>query len=175
MPLAHHIRTCKLQKVGIFLFTLFIFNGCVTSRQLVPKTYSFFILKQYGTIKIEEKENELSSKQDTVLVIYIEATSNKLSWDTAWYNYKVYSVSAQIINNGTYEAGFDKNSNKPITVSVNEGNTLYQLQFQLSTTAMLIPPTKDEFNLPMLRFRYKEKLYLLKINAPVELTTLPPM
>lgn len=175
MFLTFYIGICKPQQVCIFFFTLFILNSCVTSKGLVPQTHSFFIHKQYGIIKVDENGNEVKLKEDTVIVIYAEAINNKLTWDTAWYNNKVYHVSFQTMSNGTYEAGFNKQTAKPVTVSAKEGNFLYQLQLQLLKSTELTPHPKTELNQPLLRFRYKEKLFFIKTNNPVELTNSPPV
>lgn len=173
--LFYNARICSWQRVILFLSILFIFSGCSTGKKLVAKTHSFFILKQYGTIKVNEQDAGLSSKQDTVIVIYVEATNNNLAWDTAWYNKKLYKVVAQIINNGMYEAGFDKANNKPVTIFVNEKNTLYQLQLQLLNTIEWVPQKNVEFNRPMLRIFYNKKVFLIKANTPVEINAFSPV
>lgn len=145
-----------------------LINGCRTQQSFVKKLHSFYIEKKSGTVKLPETDSD-NFMNDTLLVVYVEATTNDLKWDSAVIKGKHYRIIPQLITTGTYEAGFNEKG-EPVILKVSDGHYLYQLQFEVSG---LQQHGRQDHS--VIHFLYKKRNYSVVIQPPVVLLQLPPV
>lgn len=116
-------------------------------------------------VAVDEKGNEQTTVQKTVVIIYVQTKTTELVWDTAWFNEIAYPVKRRTQLLQAFEAGYNKNGEK-ITIHPKPGFYLFQLQVE--------PPITYGAELPvsiLLRAIYRGKTMVKKIE-PV-LTIIP--
>lgn len=143
-------------------------SACRTQQSFVKKVHSFYIEKKSGTVKLPVTDTD-AAMNDTLLVVYVEATANDLKWDSAVINGKQYRVIPQLITSGIFEAGFNEKG-APVVMKVAEGHHLYQLQFEAISLQNLKSPEKA-----IIHYRHKKKQYKVVLQPPVLLQQLPPV
>lgn len=142
-------------------------SGCRTQQSFVKKMHSFYIEKKSGTVKLPETDTD-AGMNDTLLVVYVEATTNDLKWDSAVIKGKQYRVIPQLITAGIFEAGFNEKG-EPVVIKVAGGHFLYQLQFE-STGSQHQELRQNAF----IHFLFKKRSYRVVLQPPVLLQQLPP-
>lgn len=154
----------------IFLLSMavIIAYGCRTQQSFVKKIHSFYIEKKSGIVKLPVTDTD-AILNDTLLVVYVEATTNDLKWDSAVIKGKHYRIIPQLIAKGTFEAGFNEKG-EPVIVNVADGHYLYQLQFEASDLQQ--PGRQDN---AIIHFVYKRRHYRVVLQPPVLLQQLPPV
>lgn len=160
----------KISFYVIIAATVFTIS-CRSPKSLIKKIYCYSFQKQQGTIKQSEFDDGLL-KADTLFVVYAEVVTDKLQWDTAIMNGTLYRITSQVIPSGSFEAGFD-GSGQPVIIQVKNNRFLVQLQFE---------PVKGKLSSEfiqsderVLRFRYNNKTFSSKLEAPLFLNQLPPV
>jgi len=162
---------CRIvNSITIFLLSAAVVvpYGCRTQQSFVKKLHSFYIEKKSGTVKLPVTDTD-AGMNDTLLVVYVEATRNDLKWDSAVINGKQYRVIPQLITTGIFEVGFNEKGD-PVVMKVAEGHHLYQLQFE--ATGLYIQQSPEN---AIIHYRYKKKLYKVVLQPPVLLQQLPPV
>ena len=159
----------KISFYVIIAATVFTIS-CRSPKSLIKKTYCYSFQKKEGTVKQSDDNGLL--KADTLFVVYAEVVTDKLQWDTAIINGNVYKITSQVIPSGSFEAGFD-GSGQPVIIQVKNNRFLVQLQFE---------PVKGKLSSEfiqsderVLRFRYNNKTFSSKLEAPLFLNQLPPV
>lgn len=144
--------------------------ACAQSKPAVKNIYATYTEHLPGNIPVDRNGNTISTR-DTLNVIYIETTSEKIQWNIAWKNDKNYSILATLITS-PFDAGVNKITNKKMILRSAKGNKLWQLQ--------LVPGEKKSsapFNiLPgeiILQGIYHGEKITLKIAKQTELSSMP--
>jgi hypothetical protein len=156
--------------IAIFLLSaaVAVLSGCRTQQSFVKKLHSFYIEKKSGTVKLPVTDTD-AVINDTLLIVYIEATTNDLKWDSAVFKGKQYRVIPQLITTGIFEAGFNEKG-EPVVMKVAEGYYLYQLQFEAKGLQNF--RSADD---AIIHYRYKKQHYKVVLQPPVLLQQLPPV
>lgn len=130
-----------------------LFQSCETGKKMLVNGYAFYTIPVSGIVVADEKGNEVPSKADTAFLLYVDAVK-KLSFDSVWYEGRVFTGSAFLFNEKKVEAGFNSEK-KPVIVKVDSSHFLYRLQ--LSPIALKMPPRKTEPGEILLRFNHNDK------------------
>lgn len=159
------------QLAVLLLFSVCLFS-CIQTKNLVKKTYAYYTEKQPGTIPADDNGIPLPVKPDTVLVVYVEAKSDGIRWDTAWHNGKPYKIIPQFFETGYYDAGIEKLSREKVLITVDPPHFLYQLYLEpiRQTQGLSVPESNSDI---LLKGIYKGKVILHKASRLVELEAYP--
>lgn len=143
-------------------------SGCRTQQSSVKKVHSFYIEKKSGTAKHPVTDTD-AVMNDTLLIVYVETTTNDLKWDSAFIKGKQYRVIPQLITTGVFEAGFNEKG-APVVMKVAEGHHLFQLQFEVISSQ-----TIHSSENAIIHYRHKKQHYKVVLQPPVLLQQLPPV
>lgn len=132
--------------------------SCAWPKKALHEAEAFYITSNPGMVAVDEKGNEQTTVQKTVVIIYVQAKTTELVWDTAWFNEIAYPVKHRTQLLQAFEAGYNKNGEK-ITIQPKPGFYLFQLQVE--------PPITSGAELPvsiLLRAIYRGKTMVKKIS-----------
>jgi hypothetical protein len=105
----------------------FLLFSCAGAKKVIQTAEAFVLTPQQGTVRVDEKGNEVSPTPTPVIIVFVHCRSNKVNWDSAWLGNKAYAVVQQLITK-PIEMGADSNTGEKITISPQEGAYLFQLQ-----------------------------------------------
>lgn len=146
--------------VSIILFS------CSGPKNVIQSAEAFIVTPQQGTVKVDEKGNEVDPIPSPVIVVFVHCTSNKVNWDSAWLGNSQYPVLQQPVTQ-PLEMGTDATTGNKIMIRPQEGSYLFQLQVNPR-------PLKGEEWAGSIRVRasYRNKT-ILKEVAPIRTITTP--
>ena len=173
----------------LFFLSLHLF-ACAQTKNIVRKSYAYYIESVRGKhpkggideiaivnsdslyLPVNTDTFILPAKMDTFIVIYLETSSQLISWDTAWQNEQPYLITALHIAQTPFHAGFVRGGNQVILTPA-DGNFLWQLQLFRTGPALLNGKTitKDAI---ILKGMFKGKYTFLKTGPLIELAPMPP-
>jgi hypothetical protein len=110
-----------------FLIGILFLAACSSGKRVIGTAEAFIITQQFGTVAVDEKGNEVTPGNSTVLVMYIQTRSTDVKWDSVWLNNKPYGVMTQTEIKQPFEAGFDNTTGEKIMIQPAAGFYLYQL------------------------------------------------
>lgn len=105
----------------------FLLLSCASAKKVIQTAEAFVVTPQQGTVRVDEKGNEVSPVPTPVIIVFVHSKSNKVNWDSAWFGSKTYPVVQQQITQ-PIEMGVDSNTGEKISFSPNEDSYLFQLQ-----------------------------------------------
>jgi len=105
----------------------FLLFSCAGAKKVIQTAEAFVFTPQQGTVRVDEKGNEVSPVSTPVIIVFVHCRSNKVNWDSAWFGNKAYAVVQQQITQ-PIEMGIDGNTGENITISPKEGAYLFQLR-----------------------------------------------
>ena len=136
---------------------------------MVKKLNAYTFQKLPGTIRAQNDDSELV-KPVTVLVVYAEAKTADIVWDSAWFNSGVYKLESRLFSNGSFEVGFEKETGKMILLKADSGLYLYQIHLQPVEGNHPISPKYEEGKI-LLKGKYYGKDFYRTIGPPAEIST----
>jgi len=154
----------------------FIFLFCVigtTDAQTkygMRKIRAFYQMWMPGNIPVDDNGRPLQHGPRYTTTIYIETTSNNVSWDSAWINGKLCSVTSTHITALPYELGLTRSGNKKIILTASPGNQLWQLDLNPLPESFNSGPLQRPDKI-LLRGKYGKKIFKITTPKPVELKT----
>lgn len=156
MPGSIFIYMLKLYRLLPLIGSIFLIS-CAWPKKAIHEAEAFYITTNPGIVAVDEKGNERTPVQTTVVVIYVQAKTTELAWDTAWFNDVAYPVKSRTQLQQAFEAGYNKNGEK-ITIQPKPGFYLFQLQVE-----PLITPETELPGSILLRSIYRGKTMVKKI------------
>jgi len=145
--------------------------ACAQSKYSIKNIYAVYQVHLPGNIAVDQNGNEIAPR-DTINILYVETSTEKIQWNMAWKNDKKYSIISRLIDTGYIDVGANKMTNKNMIIHASAGNKLWQLQLIVSEKKGLPPVNilQDEI---LLRGTYNGKRILQKIKNQVELNSIP--
>src|SRR5258708_6933390 len=101
--------------------------ACAQSKYLIKNIYAVYQVHLPGNVAVDQNGDEIPSR-DTINIIYIEASAEKIQWNMAWKNDKNYSIMSRPIDTNYINVGTNKITNENIIIHTSAGNKLRQLQ-----------------------------------------------
>ena len=141
---------------------------------MIKQTHAFFVTISPGIIAVDENGKEMPLNSQTKYLVYAVTCSDKIKWDTAWINGRVYTINAEKINTSpVFEVGIDKQTGNKIAITTGETENLYLLQLN----HVSITTKTDAYPLKELKIKatYKRKELNLSISGIKELATPDPV
>jgi hypothetical protein len=165
-------KTAFYKIVFSILFLLVNLCVCAQNKPMIKKAWSFFTVTLPGNIPVDRQGREIPITIDTAIIIYVEASTKLIKWDTAWFNGKGYLIITQAITDGMVEAGIIRGDDKKTILRTSRNNFMWQLYLQPLPQQKIIykPAGKNEI---MLQGKYKGKAFFQKAPMPVQLEGIP--
>jgi hypothetical protein len=171
----------SLKRLLVFFFLSLNLFSCAQTRNVLVKSYAFYVERVQGNFPeyadeavLEGKTDTnitLPGKVDTSIVIYIETKNKLISWDMAWQKGQAYIITAIPIEQTPFQAGNIKGGSQVI-ITPSKGNFLWQLQLSSAGPAIQARKkiTKEKI---ILKGRYKGKTITWKTGPLLDLIPLP--
>lgn len=157
-----------------FFYVVILLISCTTSKKVIKQTQAFSETFYPGIVAVDENGKEKPSNSQTKYFVYAVTTSDKIKWDTAWINGKVYTISAEKMKEPSFvEVGIDKLTGHKISITIRKGEYLYLLQLKpiSNTTGTQTIPAKEL----RIKASYKTKEMNLMLSDIKELVTPDPV
>lgn len=167
-------RKYLMRTITFFLAAMLLLVSCISTNKVIKQTHAFFVTLYPGIVAVDENGKEMPSNNQTRYSVYAVTGSDKVKWDTAWINGRVYTISAEKINPApVFEVGIDKQTGSKITIATGETEHLYLLHLN----PVSITPNTDANLLreSMIKATYKGKVINCTITNITELTTPDPV
>jgi len=160
-----------MKKLFLCLWILLLF-GCSPATKIILSSQAFYSEQTAGTVRADEYGNEVQKKTDTVFVVFIETSNNKVSIDSAWYKGRAFAVEATQIPQRQFEAGLEKGSlSQTVIVTARESAFLFRLQ--LKPVAVAVPPKPLESDSLLIRIKTANRFRYHLAKGFQELTPFP--
>lgn len=152
---------------------LFLFS-CMSTSKVIKQTHAFYVTLYPGIVAVDENGKEMPSNSQTKYSVYAVTGSDKVKWDTAWINGRIYTVNAEKINpSPVFEVGIDKQTGNKVTITTRETDHLYLLHLNPVSN---IPNTETiPLKELMIKATYKGKVINCTITNITELSTPDPV
>jgi hypothetical protein len=160
--------------IGFFLGSILFLLSCRSTNKVIKQTHAFSVTLYPGIVAVDEHGKELPSSSQTKYLVYAVTGSDKIKWDTAWINGRVYTINAEKINpSPVFEVGIDKQTGNKIAIITGETENLYLLHLN----PVSITTKTDAHPLKELKIKatYKRKEVNLSISGIKELATPDPV
>ena len=145
--------------------------ACAQSKYSIKNIYAVYQVHLPGNVAVDQNGNEIPSR-DTINIIYVETSTEKIQWNAAWKNNKNYSIISRLIDTNYINVGTNKITNENMIIHASSGNKLWQLQLILSGEKNP-PPLNILQGEILLGGTYNGKRILQKIKNLVELNSIP--
>ena len=145
--------------------------SCAQSRHLVKNVYATCTVHLPGNIAVDRNGNSISPG-DTLNIIYVETTTEKIHWTRAWKDGKDYSVIKTLITESPFDAGTNKMTNEKIILHSTKGNKLWKLQL-VPGEKFFLAPLKTLPGEIILQGMYHGKKITQKIFKQTEIVSIP--
>jgi hypothetical protein len=162
--------SCKI--IFSILFLLLNLCVCAQTKPIIKKAHSFFTAMVPGNIPVDRDGREIPIAIDTAIVIYVEATTKLIKWDTAWFKGKSYLIITQAVTEGAVEVGIVRGDDKKTILKTPRNNFMWQLYLQPSPQQKIIYNLSGK-NQIILKGKYKGKPFFQKAPMPVQLEGIP--
>jgi hypothetical protein len=167
------MRTKLLVTVTCFLGIILFLFSCTSSNKVIKQTQGFFVTLSPGIVAVDENGKEMPSNSQANYSVYAVTSSDKVKWDSAWINDRIYTISVEKINaSPVVEVGIDKATGSKVTITIGETDHLYLLHLNpvLSSPKMHADPLGEL----KIKATYKGKVINCTITNIKELSTPDP-
>jgi hypothetical protein len=165
-------QTSFINRLAILLFGCLSLYSCTQPKAIIKQVHAYYTERIPGTVQADENGNAIRSKADTVIVVYVEATTKFISWNAAWKNNQAYKIVPHLFDTVSCEAGFKKGTAEKVFITADPQHFLFQLYLQ-PVELFQNPPKPVDVNQILLRAKYKGKTFLKKTGELTELETYP--
>ncbi len=158
----------------VCLFSFALLYSCASKKAVIKQVYAYSSIQLPGIAMKDENGNELPAKIDTSVVIYVEAASTDIVWDSAWSSSRQFSISPYTFTEKTLEIGVLKTSLEKVAISKTDtANRIIRLSLEPAATKNYLAPADLQPNGFLFRGTYKGKRIVWKAGPVKELETLP--
>ena len=159
-----------------YTFLLFLTSVCLAAcaqeKYGVKKIAAFQSLHMPGNIPVDQNGNSLFKGPDTTNTIYVETSGKGIQWDMAWKNGKAYSVVAELLPAGSFNAGTEKTSSKKMMFTPAKGNQQWLLQLEPLEKNQKAPAALKNGEI-LLKGKYGKAIVLQTVKQQTELEVMP--
>ena len=158
----------------VCLFSVALLQSCAGKKAVIKQVYAYSSIHLPGIAMKDENGNELPAKIDTAVVIYVEAASKEIVWDSAWSSTRQFSISPYIFTEQSLEIGVLKTSLEKVVISKTDtANRIIRLSLEPATTKNYLAPADLQSDVLLFRGTYKGKTIVWKTATVKELEALP--
>ncbi|HVZ95275.1 MAG TPA: hypothetical protein VG847_00265 [Chitinophagaceae bacterium] len=160
-----------VRKLLLFFFISIQLCSCAQSKNGIKKAYATYTIRIPGNIPVDRNGNEIPLR-DTVWMIYVETTSQEISWSKAWMDGRTYSVIPTLIDSDHVEAGTLQRNNEKMRIRTSGTGRLWRLQLISAEKPEPVPVRVGRGEM-LISGKYKNRKILQRIKSITELVALP--